>query len=139
MFVPILGSALPMRSRINSLCRRKQSLSSCILQYGAISFPSANPCSTFDSAAHFYGGDTTSLTLPAAVPADSLVCLGPNLLLARFNFRGFFSECFIPSTTDTSEHDKTPVDLCVRHNGPLAPEEYGANLTVGFRPTTRVE
>jgi len=109
------------------------------VKHGRISFLSANPRSTFDSAAHFYGGDTTSLTLPAAIPADSLVCLGPNLLLARFNCRGFFGECFIPSTTDTSEHNKTPIDLLVGHNRPLAPEEYGANLTVGFRPTTGVE
>jgi hypothetical protein len=78
-------------------------------QNGVISFLSANPRSAFDSTAHFYGGDTTSLTLPAAVPADSLVCLGPNLLFVRFNCRRFFSECFIFSTTHTPEHNKTPV------------------------------
>ena len=100
---------------------RRQLAAVVTVKYGAISFLSANPRSTFDSAPHFYGGDTTSLTLPAAVPADSLVCLGSNLLPARFNWRGFFSECFIPSTTDTSEHDKTPVDLCARHNRPLFP------------------
>ena len=91
------------------------------VKYGAISLLSANLRSVFDSAAHFYGGDTTSLKVPAAVPADSPVRLGPNLLLARFNWKGFFSECFIPSTSVTLEHDNTPVALCVRHNRPLAP------------------
>jgi len=79
------------------------------VEYGTISFPTANSRSTFDSAAHFYRRETASLTLPTAVPADSLVCLGPNLLLAKFTRRGFFSECFIPSTIDTSKHDKTPI------------------------------
>ena len=56
-----------------------------------------------------------SFALPAAVPADSLVCLNPNLILTRFNCTGFFSECFISSATDTSKDDKTPVALCLRH------------------------
>jgi hypothetical protein len=106
---------------------------------GAISFLSANPRSTFDSTAHFDGGDTTSLTLPAAVPADSLVCLGPNLLFVRLNCRGFFGECFILSTTYTPEHHKTPVPFCVRHNRPLAAAACEANLTASFQPTIRVE
>src|SRR6516164_1119985 len=75
----------------------------------------ANCRSTFDAAAHFYRGDTTSFALPAAVPADSLVCIGPNLILTRFNCTGFFSECFIFSATDTSKDDKAPVALCLRH------------------------
>ena len=60
-----------------------------------------------------------SFALPAAVPADSLVCLNPNLILTRFNCTGFFSECFISSATDTSKDDKTPVALCLRHKRTL--------------------
>ena len=74
----------------------------------------ANSRSTFDTAAHFNGGETASLTLPAAIPAHRLVHLGPDLVLARFTFKGIFSECFIPSTTDTSKYDEAPVGLCVR-------------------------
>jgi hypothetical protein len=47
-----------------------------------------------------------SFALPAAVPADSLVCLGPNLILTRFNCTGLFSECFISSATDTSKFSR---------------------------------
>src|SRR6516165_6214710 len=104
---------------------RRQLAAVVTVKYGAISFLSANPRSTFDSAPHFYGGNTTSLTLPTAVSTDGLVRLGSNLLLTRFNCRGFFSECFIPSTIHTSEYDNAPVTFCVRHNLPLAPEEYG--------------
>ena len=81
----------------------------------------ANCRSTFDAAAHFYRGDTMSFALPAAVPADSLVCLGPKLIHTRFNCTGFFSECFISSATDTSKDDKTPVALCLRHKRTLHP------------------
>lgn len=101
----------------------------------------ANSRSTFDTVAHFYGGEPTNLTLPAAMPADSLVYLGPDLVPARFTFKGVFSECFIPSTIDTSKHEKAPVGLCVRHKRFLAPEEHGAtvsNFTEGLRPTTGV-
>jgi hypothetical protein len=56
----------------------------------------ANSRSTFDSAAHIYGGETTDLTLPPAIPADSLVYFGPDLVFARLTLYGIFSECFIP-------------------------------------------
>jgi len=69
-----------------------------------------------------------SFALPAAVPADSLVCLGPNLILTRFNCTGFFSECFISSATDTSKHDKTPVARCLRHKRLQSPVEHGATV-----------
>jgi hypothetical protein len=49
------------------------------------------------------------------VATDSVVIIGPNLILAGFNVRRFFSEGFIPSATDTSKYDQTPVALCVRH------------------------
>ena len=100
----------------------------------------ANCRSTFDAAAHFYRGDTMSFALPAAVPADSLVCPGPNLILTRFNCAGFFSECFISSTTDTSKDDKTPVALCLCHkNSPRStmgqiPSFYLGNLLRIERP-----
>ena len=55
----------------------------------------ANSRSTFETAAHFNGGETASLTLPAAMPAHSLVYLGPDLVLARFTFKGILGECFI--------------------------------------------
>jgi hypothetical protein len=80
----------------------------------------ADSRSTFDSAAHIYGGETTNLALPAAIPADSLERLGSDLVLIRLTFKGIFSECFIPSTTDTAKHDKAPVVLCVRHKRLLA-------------------
>jgi len=57
----------------------------------------------------------------AAVPAHSLVCLGPNLILVRFNCTGFFSECFISSATDRSKYEKTPVALCLSHKRLLSP------------------
>jgi hypothetical protein len=106
---------------------------------GPISLLIANSRSTFDSAAHFYGGETTNLTLPPAIPADSLVYFGPDLVLARWTLYGIFSECFIPSTIDTSKRDKAPVGLCIRHRRLLALEEHGAtvsNFTEGLRPTT---
>ena len=125
--------------------RQKDSLNSCpaslAVKRGPISLLIANSRSTFDSAAHFYGGETTNLTLRAAIPADSLVYLGPDLVLAWFTFKGIFSECLIPSTIDTSKHDKAPVGLCVRHKRLLAPEEHGAtvsNFTEDLRPTTGV-
>lgn len=125
--------------------RRKDSLDSCsaslAVKRGPISLLIANSRSTFDSVAHFYGGETTNLTLPAAIPADSLVYLGPDLVLKRFTFKGIFSECFILSTIDTSKHEKAPVGLRVRHKRLLAPEEHGAtvsNFTEGLRPTTGV-
>ena len=74
-----------------------------------------NSRSTFDSAAYIYGGETTNLTLPAAIPADSLEYLGSDLVLIRLSFKAIFGERFIPSTIDTSKHDKAPVVLCVRH------------------------
>ena len=73
-----------------------------------------------------------SFSLPAAVPADSLVCLGPNLILTRFNCTGFFSECFISSATDTSKDDKTPVALCLHHkNSPRG--TVGPDTIILFR------
>jgi len=54
------------------------------VKHGPISLLIANPRPTFDSAARFHCGKTTNLTFPAAIPADSLVYLGPNLVLARF-------------------------------------------------------
>ena len=93
---------------------------------------SANCPSTFDAAAHFYRGNTMSFALPAAMPAESLVCLGPNLILTRFNCTGFFSECFISSATDTSKDDKTPVALCLRHrNSPRG--TVGSDTIILFR------
>ena len=89
----------------------------------------ANSRSTFDSGAHFYCGETTSLTLPAAIPAYSLVYLGPDLVLARFTFKGIFSVCFIPSTMDTSKREKAPVGLCGGHKGLLAPGGHGATVS----------
>jgi len=89
--------------------RQKNSLNGCPaslgVKSGSISLLIANSRSTFDSAAHFYGGETTNLTLRAAIPADSLVYLGPDLVLARFTFKEIFSECLILSTMDTSKHD----------------------------------
>lgn len=76
-----------------------------------------------------------SLALPAAIPAKCVVGLGPNLVLGRLNFRGFFSEGLILATTDTSKHDKTPVALCVCHKRFLAPTENRAtncNFTEGL-------
>jgi len=87
---------------------------------GPISLFIAHSRSTFDSAAHIYGGETTNLTLPPAIPADSLVYFGPDLVLARWTLYGIFSECFIPSTIDTSKRDKAPVGLCIRHRRLLA-------------------
>ena len=81
-----------------------------------ISLLVADSRSAFDSAAHIYGGEATNFTLPAAIPAYSLVYLGPDLVLARLTFNGIFSECFIPPTIDTSKHDNAPVVLCIRHN-----------------------
>jgi len=88
----------------------------------------ANCRPAFDAAAHFNRGDTMSFALPTAVPAHSLVCLGPNLILTRFNCTGLFSECFISSATDTSKHDKTPVALCLRQRRLLSPVEHGATV-----------
>lgn len=108
---------------------------------GPISLLIANSRSTFDSAARFHGGETTNLTLPAAIPADSLVDLAPDLVFPGLTFKGIFSERFIPSTTDTSKHDKAPVGLCVRHEDTLAAEELRAtvsNFTKGLQPTTGV-
>jgi hypothetical protein len=122
---------------------RLSGLGSCPASLGVkrrpISLLIANSRSTFDSAAHLYGGETTNLTLAAAIPAYSLVYLGSDLVLARLTFNGIFSKCFIPSTIDTSKHDKAPVGLCVRHKRLLAPEEHGAtvcNFTEGLRPAT---
>jgi hypothetical protein len=86
-----------------------------------ISLLVADSRSAFDSAAHIYGGEATNFTLPAAIPAYSLVHLGSDLVLARLTFNGIFSECFIPSTIDTSKRQKAPVGLCVCHKRLLAP------------------
>jgi hypothetical protein len=70
--------------------------------------------------------------------ADSLVYLGPDLVLARFPFKGIFSVCFIPSTMDTSKREKAPVGLGVGHKRLRAPEQHGAtvrNFTAGLLPT----
>ena len=69
-----------------------------------------------------------SFALPTAVPAHSLVCLSPNLILTRFSCTGYFSERFISSATDTSKDDKTPVALCLRQRRLLSPVEHGATV-----------
>jgi len=133
-------SILELRSLGNG-CERRWCSASLAVKRGPISLLISNPRSTFDSAAHFYSGDTTNVTLPAAMPADGVVYLGPNLVLARFTFKGIFSVCFIPSTIDTSKSEKAPVRLCVRHKRLLAPGGHGAtvrNFTEGLRPTTGV-
>jgi hypothetical protein len=75
----------------------------------------ANSRSAFDSAAHIYGGETTNLTLPATISADSLEYLVSDLVLTGLTFNGIFSQGFIPSTIDTSKHDKAPVGFCFGH------------------------
>ena len=105
---------------------------------GPISLLIANPRPAFDAAAHFHCRETTNLTLPAAIPADSLVYLRPNLVLARFALKGIFSECFIPSTTGTSKHDKTPVGPYICHKSLLRNRAIVSNLTWSLRPTTGV-
>jgi hypothetical protein len=136
-----LSYQIGRRSRTQT---RLAAWSSCLrlaVTHRPVSFLVANSSSTFDSAAHFYRGETAGLTLPTAIPADRLVCLGPNLIFARFKRRGFFSKRFIPSATDTSKHDKTPVLARVRHKKLLASEEHGAtvrNFTQGLPPAKRV-
>ena len=108
---------------------------------GPISLRVANSRSAFDSAAHFHGGETTNLTLPTAISANSLVYLGPDLVLARFTLKGIFGERFIPSTFDTSEREKAPMSPCARHKRLLVPEGHETavrNFTAGPQPMTRV-
>ena len=62
---------------------------------GPISLLIADSRSAFDSATHFYGGETTNLTLPATISADSVVCLGSDLVLAWCNLKRIFRVCFI--------------------------------------------